>query len=327
MPNEPAESNFKEKIRHPAYPCVERSGVVWTYMGPRTTPPPFPDLEFGALPETHHVAAKITEYCNWLQILEGDLDTVHLDFLHSRLPGFDGPGPGVRPSDDRNPRIEVSRTDYGFVKGARRVARDGNYYWRIYQFLMPAIVMLPAGRDTITYRVTVPIDDEHTTFWNGEYSPSRPLTEEERARHLESRAIGGFAQSTGDPLTRWRPLASPDNDYFLDYAAQKTKLYSGIPPVKLQDVAMTEGMGAILDRHGEHLGTTDAAIVQLRRAMLNAAKALRDFGTVPPGVDQPELYAVRSATAIFPPDANWVDASRDGLKAGQQPILSVTPGR
>lgn len=319
MPSEPPESNFKEKIRQTAYPCQERSGVIWTYMGPRSEPPLLPALEWARLPDEQHVTAKITEACNWLQILEGDVDTVHADFLHSRSATANSPG-----RRERNPRIEIELTDYGFAKGARREFDAEHWHWRIYQFLMPAFVMLPAGRETIAYRVTVPIDDEHTTFWNGEYSPSRPLSDEERRRHLETRAVGGYAPATGDPLTKWRPRANPSNDYFLDLEAQKTQRFSGIPPVKLQDVAMTEGMGPVLDRSSEHLGTTDAAIIQMRRGLLHAVKALRDQGLVPRTVDNPELYAVRSASMVLGKDENWIEASQEGRRAMTgQPLLSA----
>ena len=42
MPNEPEESTFKDKIRARAYPCRDVNGVIWTYMGPRQSAPPFP---------------------------------------------------------------------------------------------------------------------------------------------------------------------------------------------------------------------------------------------------------------------------------------------
>ena len=323
MPNEPPESNFRDKVRHTAYPCREAAGVVWTYMGSRTPPPPLPDVEPVLVPESHHVAAKITEDCNWLQILEGDLDSVHTEFLHSRLDTA-SEGPGLPRSSDRHPRIEVAWTEYGLVKGARRRLDDGRDYWRIYQFLLPAMVMLPATGDTIPYRMTVPIDDGHTSFWNGEFSPERPLTEDERARHQVSRATGGYVPATSDPLSRWRPVASRANNYLRDPEAQRTQLFSGIPPVKLQDIAMTESMGVVMDRANEHLGTSDAAIIQMRRRILETARALREGGVTPPGVDDPSVFRVRSATAILARDTPWLDEVRELLQARPgHAILSV----
>src|SRR6266545_2806357 len=320
MPNEPPESNFKDKVHAVAYPCQERSGVIYTYFGQRRTPPPFPALEWALVPESQHVAAKITEDCNWLQILEGDVDTAHTDFLHSRLDR--GDGPGMRPIDP-HPRIELAPHAVGFAKGARRNLDVDRYYWRIYQYMMPAFVLLPAGGNTITYRVTVPMDDEHTMFWNGEYNPAAPLTDEQRAKHQESRAVGGYAPATSDPLTKWRTIANRANDYMIDYEAQKTKIFSGIPPIKLQDVAMTEGMGPVLDRTHEHLGTTDMAIIQMRRCMLNAVKALRDRDQAPPGVDDPDAYAVRSATVYLPKEQSWWQASREQLRVSDRPLLTA----
>jgi len=82
MPNEPPESNFKHKVKVTAYPCRERGGVVWTYMGPRTPPPPLPDLDPNMLPDGQWFVGPILSECNWLQALEGDIDTSHLGFLH-----------------------------------------------------------------------------------------------------------------------------------------------------------------------------------------------------------------------------------------------------
>src|ERR1051325_7416551 len=80
MPNEPAESDFKTKVKAVAYPCVERNGIVWTYMGPRQTPPPLPDWLPNLEPDCQ-VWMRLQE-SNWLQALEGDIDTVHAFFLH-----------------------------------------------------------------------------------------------------------------------------------------------------------------------------------------------------------------------------------------------------
>jgi hypothetical protein len=88
---------------------------------------------------------------------------------------------------------------------------------------------------------------------------------------------------------------------------------------------MTESMGPIVDRGNEHLGSTDRAIVQLRTVLLQAAKALRDQGTTPPGVDDPAAYAYRSATVILPRTDPWLESSRAGLQAVErQPVLSTS---
>jgi hypothetical protein len=263
-----------------------------------------------------------------MQIIEGDIDTAHADFLHARIDWskFATREEGVR-SLTKFPHLEIAATECGFAKGARREADSDNYHWRIYQWMMPAFSLLPAGGETIAYRATVPIDDTHTTFWNGLYSPGRPLSEDERNGHQSSRAISGHAPHTGDPLTKWRLNANKSNDYSFDLEAQRTKLFSGIPPVKLQDIAMTEGMGPILDRTVERLGTTDGAIIQMRNQVLRAVKALRDHGTPPPCVDAPEAFAVRSASAIIPKDQSWLDeANWSRLRVSQQPVLSLGLG-
>src|SRR5712692_5046586 len=92
MPNEPPESNFKDKVRAWAYPCVERNGIIWTYMGPRETPPPLPDLLPNLDPNCR--AGKRLQRCSYMQALEGDIDTVHKGFLHAGHARLEGLMPG-----------------------------------------------------------------------------------------------------------------------------------------------------------------------------------------------------------------------------------------
>src|ERR671935_2733057 len=142
MPNEPPESNFKDKIHHLAYPCVERTGVIWTYMGPLKTPPKLPDLEWNLVPTSQRYISKRYEECNWAQALEGGIDSSHSGFLHSHLfDDGDGETPEFRrgmdiKKKDKHPRFEVVDTDYGVLVGARRDADDERYYWRVNQVLV-----------------------------------------------------------------------------------------------------------------------------------------------------------------------------------------------
>jgi hypothetical protein len=88
------------------------------------------------------------------------------------------------------------------------------------------------------------------------------------------------------------------------------KSFTGIPGVRQQDMAVTESMGPIYKRYNEHLGTTDAMIIRTRRKLIATAKALRDHGVVPPGVDNPEVYRQRSGECILPRDVFWWDATK-----------------
>src|SRR5579859_5584040 len=82
MPNEPAESDFKQKVRATAYPCVERNGIVWTYMGSRQMAPPLPELGWALVPAEARQSLRYARACNWLQALEGDIDSSHVNYLH-----------------------------------------------------------------------------------------------------------------------------------------------------------------------------------------------------------------------------------------------------
>jgi nitrite reductase/ring-hydroxylating ferredoxin subunit len=310
MPNEPAESDFRHKVKATAYPTQERGGVIWAYMGPRTTPPPLPDLE----PNMHtdmQLTVRVTQQeSNWLQVLEGDIDTVHAGFLH---------GGSYRTEDmpngtfrdymirDRTARFEVIDTDCGALYGAYRDGPPGYNYWRLAYFLFPFYDMPAPG--LLGYKVScicrVPMDDQHTmSFFMNAHQPDVQLGVDR---------FGGnpTLPNTTDWLGRFRTKAGPQNDFFLDREIQRRNEghagYSGIPGgAAMQDAAVTWSMGPIYQRQNERLGTTDVMIIRVRRRLIAAARALAEQGTLPPGVDNPEVYRVRSGGVFLPTDTNWV---------------------
>lgn len=315
MPNEPAESNFKHKVRATAYPCREYGGMVWTYMGPRSVPPELPQLEWANVPEDQRSLTPVLRECNWVQALEGDIDTAHLYFLHARLNPNEGRTPendqGVF-HEDRHPRLFLVDTPYGLMYGAQRDEGPTDYYWRITQFMYPFHTFFPPGGFAgVPGHIWVPVDDHNTIVWSVAWNPLVPLVQ----RTGQGATGVGFLPPTSDALGRWRANANKTNDYLIDRDAQRTKTFTGIPTIPMQDQAVTESMGEIMDRTAEHLGTTDATIIQVRRKLLKAAKALRDDGITPPGVDNPEFYAVRTASLVLPRTADWVAETQQILKA------------
>jgi phthalate 4,5-dioxygenase len=312
MPNEPAESTFKDKVRAQAYPCRDVNGVIWTYMGPREVPPPPPAFEISTLPaEQVYPPLMMLEECNWVQALEGDIDSSHIDFVHAKLRPESTPrGTWHR---DKRPRLEILPTDYGACYSARRRSDvDGLYWHRITQFIMPFFSMIAASDPHIVQaRAWVPLDDDHTLQFAIRARLDRPVTDEERRQVSNPFAAwGGYVEPTSDPLTRYYTKANLHNDYFVDYELQRKELTIGIPFLgNLQDRAMTETMGPIYDRTQEHLGTTDAMVILVRRQLINAARALRDQGLVPANVEDPNLCRVRPASFLLPEGESWIAAT------------------
>jgi phenylpropionate dioxygenase-like ring-hydroxylating dioxygenase large terminal subunit len=326
MPNEPAESDFKTKVKAIAYPCREVNGTLWTYMGPRHQPPPLPDLEWALLPASHRVITPFVRECNWMQALEGDIDSSHSSFLHSVLTSalISDQGTGLK-HKDRAPRFHIVDTDYGIKIAVERTADEEHRYWRITQFLMPIFTMFPPTgehAEMVPGHVWIPMDDATTLVWSVYWHPLRPVTEGGSSNGTRtgnrSQAFAGpeeYLPPTTAPAGRWRWKANPSNDYLLDREAQRTKRFSGVPTIPLQDQAMTESMGPTMDRTAEHLGSTDAAIIRARRRLLDAARQLRDTGVAPASVDHAALFRVRSASGLLPKDVSWLDATSAWVEA------------
>jgi phenylpropionate dioxygenase-like ring-hydroxylating dioxygenase large terminal subunit len=317
MPNEPPESNFKDKIHHVAYPTVEMAGTVWAYMGPQDNVPPVPTLEFMRLPGRRVFMSKTWEHCNYLQAIEGGIDTSHSSFLHRTWDpkGLKGMQAGGYRARSTAPKLEVVKTDYGYrYAGIRHLKEERQNYVRVYQFVMPFYQMrsyegfLP-GRPTVQGHMWVPIDDEHCWVYNWMYTRGgEELTDEEI--HMEEEAFG---RGPADLLPGYRPKQNAANDYLIDRQAQKTLSFTGIPGVNTQDMAMQESMGPIYDRTQEHLGTADLAVITTRQLLLQACKDVEE-GRDPLG-SRAETLDVRPAEMVTPEDVHWYDAMKEELVA------------
>jgi phthalate 4,5-dioxygenase len=96
-------------------------------------------------------------------------------------------------------------------------------------------------------------------------------------------------------------------------------IYTGITHIAMQDQAITESMGEIVDHSFEHLAPSDQMITRTRRRLLIAARALREKGAVPPCVDQPDIFRqVRSGEAVLAAE-DWQTAYRDRLQHVARP--------
>jgi phthalate 4,5-dioxygenase len=316
IPSEPDESGFCKKIKLKSYPLVERGGILWTYMGPREQQPPLPEWEYALLPTDHRYISKRLQECNYLQALDGGGgDSSHVSFLHRNEIHSDPLFKGAKSNEynvrDLKPVFEVVDSPGGLFIGSRRNAEGGNYYWRVSQWVMPTFTLIPPrGDHSAGGHVWVPIDDEHCWAWSINYHPTRKLTQVE----LQAMRDGNGIHVKYVPGT-YRMIANKDNDYLIDRAAQKAGItYSGIEGIAVQDAAVQELMGPIVDRTKENLVSTDNGIIMTRHRLLQAAKELAEKGIAPPGID-PAHHRVRPASFFLPRDQVFKDAAIDALTA------------
>jgi len=315
IPSEPASSGMCDRIKLASYPLVERGGVLWAYMGDPAKQPPLPEYEFATVPAAQSFTSKRFQECNWLQALEGGIDSSHVSFLHSGSlnsdPLFKGSKGNHYNLNDMRPVFEVIENDGGLLIGVRRNAEDGNFYWRITPFVMPCFTMVPPrGDHPVHGHFWIPVDDESCWAWSFDYHPVRVLTGAE----VQAMRDGHGIHVSYVPGT-YVPAANKTNDYFMNRAAQKAGVtYSGVSGIAMQDASLQESMGPIVDRSRENLVSTDNGIIMARMRLLRASKALADKGVAPPGIN-PEHHKVRSAALVLPPDQPFKIAAADALRA------------
>jgi phthalate 4,5-dioxygenase oxygenase subunit len=267
-------ASFRDSICHKAYPCEERVGVIFTYMGPGK-PPLIPNYGYLTVPKEHTFVTKIYQECNYLQGNEGNIDIVHLSFLHFNKYRDTG-GPGVEPvkfsGKGGAPGLETTEadlTDFGLrVCKIRNIGSDKKYI-RVGNFVMPNLSAPPGqfnGKEGYLMNWHVPIDDTHHWKYIIIFNRERPVDADEQRRTRIEMTEG------------YRPVRNKSNRYLQDRESMKTESYTGIGLIfQVQDVCVTEGAGLIQDRTQEHLvSSSDAAIVVARKLMLKGIQDVRE---------------------------------------------------
>ncbi len=298
-PAEPADSDFKKKLRHTAYPCREVAGIIFTYMGPKDKTPLFPQYEWVSLPGPQTCAIKSYLECNYLQGIEGDFDSSHTSFLHNNdLEKVE------HLKRDGAPTLEAEDTGFGMRAVSIRRIGGKQIYVRTSPYILPSFSIVPGPptakfeeNDIRAFRFWVPIDD--TTTWLYILNMrNRPFGDEERV------SFRGWL----DP--NYRRIRNARNDYLQDREYQKTTSFSGIKAMipAEQDGCATESMGAIYDRTREHLGYSDKTIIALRKMLLRAVSEVQDGRDPPHVIRDPgnnDFSKLRSLKGVLPAGTPW----------------------
>jgi phenylpropionate dioxygenase-like ring-hydroxylating dioxygenase large terminal subunit len=264
-PTEPGdEEAFCKKVKIKQHPTREAAGIIWVWLG-ASEPAPFPAFEFNDLPASQVVAVRQKLAYNWLQGLEGTMDSAHVNVLHEEWIGTlaQGKGGAEVAAKKKAPRYEIDDRPYGFRYAAHRDLDAGRTYTRVNVFVAPWMGFIcpgdtPDGDRTLI--MAVPCDDVSNLHFMVRYNPFKPLT---------SYYFTRFSDPNDWPP---HPPGGPDESWGQDRELMKRGGLTGFTNVTTEDFAVGLSMGPIVDRTKEHLNAGDQAIVRLRRQLLAAVK-------------------------------------------------------
>jgi phenylpropionate dioxygenase-like ring-hydroxylating dioxygenase large terminal subunit len=333
-PAEPDDSNLCRQIRHKAYPVVERSGILFAYMGPGKTPD-FPHFDCFVAPTSHTFAFKGLIECNWLQSLEVGIDPAHTSFLHRFFQDEDpkqGYGRVFRDTSSDSempltrimrefprPQIEVEETDFGFRICTLRQISDSNMHVRVTNLVFPNSFVIPMSREMTITQWHVPVDDRRHYWYAIFTSFGAPVNKEEmRRQRLELYELPDY-----------RPRKNKHNDYGFDPHEQEHETFTGMgADINVHDQWACESMGEIADRTQEHLGRSDKAISAYRRLLRSAIEKVEQGGAPPMVFD-----AGAAAKIVGPPAVDGIGPAEDwqgywrNVEAGKRQSASWINGR
>jgi phthalate 4,5-dioxygenase len=302
-PAEPEDSKLCRQIRQKAYPVVERSGILFAYMG-AGEPPEFPQFDCLVAPASHTFAFKGLIECNWLQSLEVGIDPAHTSFLHRffhdedpkegygkvfRDTSVDSEMPMTRIMREfPRPRIEVEETDFGLRICTLRQISAKNMHVRVTNLMFPNGFVIPMSREMTITQWHVPVDDTKHYWYAIFTSFGAPVDKDEMRRQRLALY----------ELPDYRPRKNKHNDYGFDPHEQEHETYTGMGvDINVHDQWACESMGEIADRTQEHLGRSDKAITAYRRLLRSAIDA------VDKGGEPPMIFDTRSAARVTGPAA------------------------
>ena len=313
QPGEPGGGANRGEIRHRAHPCQEAGGVIFTYMGPGE-PPLLPDYEFLNVPEPQRTVAKVFYRCNYLQGNEGNIDPVHLSFLHQYINESQVvqkrivPGAGTTDNAllgrDIAPTIDVEVMDYGLRIYTIRGAGPDKSYLRITNFIMPNLSAFGGSTVGEGYAVHwhVPIDDSSHWKYVFMFSREKALSEELRKKHR--------ADITPD----YRLSREGANRYQQDRDSMRTQTFTGMGlNFQAHDAFATESQGRVQDRTAEHLVSSDKAIVAARKLLLNGIEDVKRGREPRHRISDPNMNRfphLMVISEVIPGSTHWKDYAK-----------------
>jgi len=299
---------LKDRLRAPVYPTKLSGGLLWVYMGPRDHMPVFPHYAFMDAAEDELYANRIIWNANFVQGIEGNLDSSHIGFLHNDVPFFGaraGQVPADTPDtflwDDNSPKIFVEDHPFGFVVAA---VRDGtfngkeSFYGRVHNYIFPFATIVPAPGSPI-YTGHVPIDDTTTITFNVLYSRAGPLDKQLCGSIFK--LPDAFAEELSPDVQRY--LGSAENNWFQDRSTMDRR-FSGLERPISQDLAALSSRGAIVDRSKEVTISSDAAVVRMHRMLIAAARDLEN-GIGPPMPSDTESRKLVCGEGMLEEVSDW----------------------
>jgi phenylpropionate dioxygenase-like ring-hydroxylating dioxygenase large terminal subunit len=304
-----ADPKFKERIKGRTYPVREAGGLLWAYFGAKGKEPAFPDYPFMAHDDAHRINACATSNCNYVQVIEGLVDSSHLTVLHAsglaKTNGaeLDFAKKTTHMQFDASPTIEADETDFGFHYVAMRPAGNGRMA-RIASFIAPCFVANPNGD---LWFAVVPVNDERCNFFHVWWNADKRIGEEPmRTQQLAfvgldepTLAKYGMTESTcdGPAAMTWA------NGYRQDRQHQRAGHFTGFDSFTQEDAACGVSSGAIRDRSQEMLSTADIAISRLYRSLLAVAKASREGQPI--AALEADVGRVVGTSAEIGPEQDW----------------------
>jgi len=287
QPGESGCGEHRDAIRHPSYPCEEKGGAIFTYMGSGAAPL-LPNYEFLTVPSDRRYVNKIFHECNYQQANEGNIDPVHLSYLHRFFEVPQNRYTGVRNTEDSHyslvardvaPTIDVELTDFGVRIYTTRKQPSDNVYLRVSYFILPNLSAFPGQTGGEGYSVNwhVPIDDAH--HWKYTFVFSRDAALDK----------GMIERARSEVGTDYKLVRNRANRFMQDREQMKNKTYSGMGyGFQAHDLFATSSQGEIQDRTQEHVVSSDKAIIAARKLMVKAIRDMQDGGEPPHVVRDPE---------------------------------------
>jgi phthalate 4,5-dioxygenase len=323
-PAEPEGSPLCNSVRQRSYPVLEKSGVLFAWLGDAgTPPPPFPAFDCFAAPASHTFAFKGLWQANWLQCFEVGIDPAHPSFLHRFFndAGLDDVGDNAGGKQFRSasagdvdgqhwpmtrvmrelhrPDIRWEPTPAGMRLTALRNLSDTTTHVRVTHAIFPHTFVIPLSETMTITQMHLPVDDTHTHWYSIFTSFAGPVDKEAmRAQRLQYITLPDYVPKAG----RW-------NGWGFNPAEQQTSTYLGMgeDDINVHDQWAVESMGSVQDRTREHLGTSDRVIIANRRALQKAIEAVQAGGPAPCAGDSALAAQMTGPDTIdgFAPATSW----------------------